>query len=116
MTVFQNEEHHYEIAATRVAGQLTLQVKRQIGDLQATVASAIAPSEQITIQIEATPEQYSFGFSWAEEEPVVLATGRARYLGTEIAGAFTGCYFGIYAQSDRARTEPSVYIDWMALD
>jgi alpha-N-arabinofuranosidase len=41
-----------------------------------------------------------------------LAVGATRYLSTEVAGGFTGVYFGMYATSNGfARTGPADF-DW----
>jgi len=115
MTVFQNEEHHYEIAAIRSEGRLELIVRRRIGDLEIVVSRTPAPSESVTLSIRATPETYSFEYCVEGGTPIELASAKARYLGTETAGAFTGCYFGLYAVSTEVRTRPAVWIDWMSL-
>jgi alpha-N-arabinofuranosidase len=116
LTVFQTESHHYEIAATRSENALNLIVRRQIGSLSVIVSNVPAPAEEITLVLKATPLEYIFGYSLSENEFVELSRGESRYLGTETAGKFTGCYFGLYAVGSETRSQPGAWIDWMSLD
>ncbi len=116
LTVFQNEDHHYEIAGVRSVEGLELIVRRRIGDLESVVARSLRFGESITLSIQATPEMYVLGFVDEGEQFVEIGRGRARYLGTETAGYFTGCYFGMYAVSSEHRARPCAWIDWMSLD
>ena len=112
LTIFQNETHHYEIAATRQQGSLELIVRRRIGDLNAIVARVPAAPPRLVLGIEASPELYRFVYQVPGDGRVDLASGAARYLGTETAGMFTGCLFGLYAVAASERKRPGVWIDW----
>ena len=43
---------------------------------------------------------------------MVLGGGETRYLSTEVAGGFTGVYFGLYATGNGARSTTPAFYDW----
>lgn len=100
LTVLMNERHHYEIGVTlSIQGEREVFVRRRIGSLSAVVARALAPAGAIQLEILADANTYRFGFTPAGSDTVWLASGETRYLSTEVAGGFTGVYFGLYAVS-----------------
>lgn len=115
LVVFQNERHHYEIAARLCAGGLEVFVRRRIGDLEAEVASVLIAALEVVLGIEAAPDLYTFWVSSDTEPRKEIATGASRYLGTEIAGGFNGCFLGMYAHATLARPQPCAWVDWFEL-
>ncbi len=112
MTAFMNERHHYEIALVREQGERRLIVRRRIGSLQSVVAQCPAPDGPIALQIDATPETYTFSWSSPGGESEALAQGEVRYLSTEVAGGFTGVYFGLYATGNHHASDSFADFDW----
>lgn len=90
IVAFQNETHHYELA---VRGASII-VRRRIGDLEAIVYEQPRSAPGVNLSIEATADEYRFV---VDDE--VVARGSARYLGTEVAGGFTGVMLGVYAHN-----------------
>jgi len=112
LTVLMNEQHHYEIAVSYREGARIVMVRRRIGDLSAIVAQAAIPNGLIVLEIQAMPKLYSFAYSLEGQEAKVLATGSTRYLSSEVAGGFTGVYFGLYATGNgQVATSPADF-DW----
>ena len=112
LTVLMNEAHHYEIAVTRSAGSRAIVVRRRIGDLCAVVAQEQIGDGVIELRITAEPMQYSFAYSLDGQPPHVLATGATRYLSSEVAGGFTGVYFGMYATGNGSPATSPADFDW----
>lgn len=112
LTVLMNEQHHYEIALTRLAGQRTMIVRRRIGDLCAIVAKAPVDAEGVELSIQANADAYTFAYTLPGQSERPLATGRARYLGSEVAGSYTGVYFGVYATSGTHQRRAPADFDW----
>lgn len=121
LTVWMNQEHHYEIAVTRHAGERQVIVRRRIGSLVAVVAQEPLAPGPVTLRVRAAqpegayfapPATYTFSYALAGEEPRELAGGEARYLSTEVAGGFTGIYFALYATSAGAQPAPPADFDW----
>jgi alpha-N-arabinofuranosidase len=116
LTVLMNERHHYEIGvgAGSVPGEREVFVRRRIGSLSAVVARAIAPAGPIRLTILASADFYRFGFASGAGETTWLAGGETRYLSTEVAGGFTGVYFGLYAVSPTAAVHAD--FDWFGYE
>lgn len=112
LTVLANNEHHYDIALTRRDGTRELIVRRRIGDLSAVVARQPYDEKVVVLQIEAEPLRYRLGYVAAEGAFNELATGATRYLSTEVAGGFTGVYFGMYATGNGRGPTAPVDFDW----
>jgi alpha-N-arabinofuranosidase len=119
VTVLMNNQHHYEIALTRLEGQLQVIVRRRIGDLSALVARTMVSTDTIELAIQADANAYTFSYALPDQDMHVLATGLARYLSSEVAGGFTGVYLGMYATSngqDRATPADFAWFDYVPLD
>jgi alpha-N-arabinofuranosidase len=112
LTVLMNEHHHYEIAVTRQDGERRVFVRQRIGDLAAVVGQQSIAEGTIGLQIEADPERYTFGYTLDWQGFRVLATGATRYLSSEVAGGFTGVYFGMYATGNGRRADAPADFDW----
>ncbi len=112
LTVFMNEQHHYEIGVTRDKGKCVIFVRRRIGDLSAVVVREVIAETAISLQIEATADTYRFSYRASDQAERTLATGATRYLSSEVAGGFTGVYIGMYATGNGHASTTPVDFDW----
>jgi alpha-N-arabinofuranosidase len=120
LTVYRNPEHHYEIGVGRQDGRRMVFVRQRVGPrLQAITASApVDESSPIVLQLEATPEEYSFSFGAAGLGATTagrmrrLDTAPTRFLSTEVAGGFTGAYFALYATGNGQPSSAQAHVDW----
>ena len=119
LTILMNNSHHYEIALTMIAPPdlppvPSVIVRRRIGDLSVVVAQATGVYGPVRLRIEGDRDNYTFSFA-PDDGPAtpgfqVLAKGSCRYLSSEVAGGFTGAYFGLYATGPAA--ESYADFDW----
>ena len=112
LTVWMNPTHHYDLVIKRQAGERLIAVRRRIGSLVAEVASHKLEDGPVVLSVKATPEDYTLGFSQGSNAQITLASGEAIYLSTEVAGGFTGVYFGLYASSDNKDSTTPAFFDW----
>ena len=108
LTVFMNEQHHYEIALAVQNKQTEVLVRRRIGDLWAVTARLSIATNHLKLSIDADKDQYTF-YATINENQVLLANGETRYLSTEVAGGFTGVYLGMFATT-------KAYFDYFKYD
>jgi alpha-N-arabinofuranosidase len=97
LAVLMNNTHHYEIVIAREQGSRCVQLRRRIGDLSATTARVAIPDGPIVLGVRADTEHYSFYYGRPGDEPTPLGRGLVRHLSTEVAGGFTGVFFGLFA-------------------
>lgn len=113
LTVFYNNEHHYEIAVTRMDGLNQVIVRRRIGDLSAVVAQEPLMEKSLVLIIKADKYQYAFGYSRDSSAEKFLCQGGTQYVSTEATKiSFTGVYFGLYATGNGKRCSVPAYFDW----
>ncbi|MFW6255742.1 MAG: glycoside hydrolase family 43 protein [Candidatus Sumerlaeota bacterium] len=112
ITIFMNEEHHYEIGVTRWEGERRLFVRRRVGDIQLIVFNKPLYDDFVELQIEGTPTHYIF--SWKEDGQgwTEAARGMSRYISTEVAGGFTGPYIAMYASGNGKESFAPAWFDW----
>lgn len=117
LSVYMNPDHRYEIAVDRRSdGGRRVLLRQRVGPhLEAITASAPLPADgDVLLQVEATPADYTF--SWAAENAPAawrpLGKALTRYLSSEVAGGFTGVYFGLYATGGRDPAAPEARFDW----
>jgi len=109
LTVFMNERHHYEIAVT---GERCVIVRRRIGSLACEVARARFEQMPLVLRIDSTADTYTFSYHVDGEAPHLLAKAETRYLSTEVAGGFTGVFWGLYATGNGQLCRTPAYFDW----
>lgn len=112
LTVLMDEQHHYEIAVTRLEGRMCMIVRRRIGDLTAIVATETIEAGTVELAIQARADTYVFSYTLPGQEMRELAHGSARYLSSEVAGGFTGVYLGIYATGNGHACSNHADFDW----
>jgi alpha-N-arabinofuranosidase len=100
LTAFMNHQHHYEIAVREQGQEQVVFVRRTIGDLQKVVFETEVPAGPVEFIVETDDTQYHFAYRLPEGDPQPAASGAVRYLSSEVAGGFTGVYFGLYATSN----------------
>ncbi|MBO5145830.1 MAG: glycoside hydrolase family 43 protein [Lachnospiraceae bacterium] len=100
ISIYMNNNHHYEAAMTMLNGKRALIIRRQIGRLKAIENIVDYPKETVILQLTGSREEYSFGYQSAEDTDfTALGSGEAQYLTTETGGCFTGNFIAIYASN-----------------
>jgi len=112
LTVLMNERHHYDIAVVRRDSQRSVILRQRIGpSLQAEVACEPIEDGAVTLVVEAGALTYSFRYGIAGGELRQLGTGSVHHLSTEVAGGFTGVYFGMYVTGNGQRSTTPAHFD-----
>lgn len=97
ITIYMDEDHHYEIAILREAEVNKVIFRQSIGSLKVIIKEQIYTDKSVILQIKANRLKYIFSFSNEQGETIEIGQGDTRYLSSEVAGGFTGVYFGLYA-------------------
>ena len=97
LTVWMNDAHHCDLAVTAGRGGRQLVLKRRVGDISVSSPAGDLPPGPIRLAVDATEKEYVFGWIGPDGVARNAGSGLARYLSTEVAGGFTGMYFGLYA-------------------
>ena len=112
LTVFMNESHHYEIAVAHLENKKCIMVRHRIGKPAIVVACEKIGSGPVRLRIESNRDKYYFSYALADGEFKALAEGETRNLSSEVAGGFTGVYFGMYAAGGGRKSTAPAFFDW----
>ncbi len=112
LTVFMNERFHYEIALTVRGGHRKIIFRRRIGSLWKVELEANYMSEEIVIGVQCDPTQYSFYYEQPNGDRQPFGAGECSLLSTEVAGGFTGIFFGLYAAGNKKLCTVPARFDW----
>jgi xylan 1,4-beta-xylosidase len=120
LSLYMNPDHRCEIGVRRAGGRREVFVRQRIGTrLEAVTAQApVDGTGPVVLQVDATPEEYRFSFGTpapgAAEAPALVALGAAetRYLSSEVAGGFTGVYFGLYSTGGGQAATAAALFQW----
>jgi xylan 1,4-beta-xylosidase len=113
LTVFCNNEHHYEIAITLIKGKRKIIVRRRVGDLSAVVAMEKIENKPVILEIKADRYRYTFSYGYCKSSMKTLSEGGTQYVSAEVTrGCFTGVYLGIYATGNGASCKGPAFFDW----
>ena len=111
LCVLADNRHHYEVAVTKRGGKRSVIVRRRIGTLIAEVVCRALADGPVELRIIADKKTYRF-LAGAPGSLAELATGETRYLSTQVAGGYTGAYFGLYATARGAGSSTKAFFDW----
>jgi xylan 1,4-beta-xylosidase len=113
LTVYMNEHYHYEIALTydsKIGRKVIF--RRRIGSLWKIELEAKVKGSSIILGLDAEPSTYSFYYAEPNGEKIPFGAGECSMLSTEVAGGFTGVYFGLYATGNGEPCSVPAYFDW----
>lgn len=119
LSVYMSPDHRYELGIRRMEGVRQVFVRQRIGPyLDAITAQApLAAGGPIGLRVEATATRYAFSYGVPASEGTVsawasLGEAATRYLSSEVAGGFTGVYFGLYATGNGQASSALSHFDW----
>ncbi len=100
LTVFHTNEQHYDLLITTQNGQRQALLRKRVCDMVTETPPVTLPGDgAVRLQISSTKQGYTFSVSPQGSGPIELGHGRSQLLSTEVmAGTFTGCFFGVFAQ------------------
>lgn len=100
LTVFQTNEHHYDLVITNHSGRRTAHLRKTVGDIRQDLPSVELTHMTVRLKIQANREMYTF-FVLDGGISHHLGTARTQLISTEAMQYqnFTGTYFAIYACS-----------------
>ena len=107
ISLYMNEEHHYELAIRRTAAGYEVIKRSAIGyvDCIAEAASVEEPTAELRIRLDNCEYGFSCMAGGRETDLGVLMT---RYLSSEVACGFTGVMIALYAQGGNGE-QPAVF-------
>ncbi|WP_211750397.1 glycoside hydrolase family 43 protein [Paenibacillus sp. Marseille-Q4541] len=109
LTVFMDDSYHYALGLTMLDGRHFVTLKRQVGSISDEKISLPVLGNVIELKIRALPDKYQFYYQGNDHEWNLLGEAETHLLSTEVAGGFTGVFFGMYNYSSLGTT---AYFDW----
>ena len=117
LTVLMNESYRCDLFVTQRAGKRSVVMRRRIGSVTVESALRAVADGALIFWIEADREWYDLGYCESDSlgesgSPVSMGRAETRHLSTEIAGGFTGVYFGLYATANHEARMTRAWFDW----
>jgi alpha-N-arabinofuranosidase len=112
ITVFANEQYHYDLALTNIDGEKRVILRKQVGSLNTVEYSGSYTFEEITFEVQADEMSYQFGFYDSNGVYTSLGTVESGFLSKEVAGGFTGVCFGLYATGNGRPSLNEAIFEW----
>ena len=114
ITVFMNENFHYELAKTKLEGKTTLLFRRRVGSLWKIEQEIEHNEANIELKINATKTSFTFSYTTENGEENLIGAGETSLLSTQIAGGFTGLYFGLYATGNGKKSTVPAHFEYFS--
>lgn len=100
ITLYMDENHHYDLAIRKNENGYEVIKRLNIGDIKSVEKTvSLNDANKISLVIHASNSNYSFNIK-SEDEEINLGTAKTRYLSSEVAGGFTGVIIGLYAYGE----------------
>ena len=97
ISVYMDENHHYDLALRKTGNEYTVILKLNIGGIRHEKALVSIAHNEARFLIRSCAYEYSFYLREAAGEKN-LGTAQTKYLSSEVAGGFTGVVLGLYSQ------------------
>ena len=97
MTMFMDENHHYDLMLRSTADGYEAVLKLNIGDIKHEQFTAPVSSGRARLKVELDNLAYTFHVIDGERE-ILCGSAQTKYLSSEVAGGFTGVFIGLFAQ------------------
>jgi alpha-N-arabinofuranosidase len=107
-----DEKFHYDLGVTRSGGGRKVFLRLRTQGVSRIAAEKDLLPGHVTLCVQAQAEGYEFLYAMDDGKFLTLGKAPARDLSTEVAGGFTGVYFGLYAFHDGKGTMPPADFDW----
>ena len=101
ITLYMDENEHYELALCRTEKGLEAMLRLNIGGIHHVETMLPVYGEKFTLSVEADSLEYRF-YVITDDATVYLGKGFTKYLSSEVAGGFTGVVMGLYAVAGEA--------------
>jgi xylan 1,4-beta-xylosidase len=112
LTVFMNENFHYEIAKTVKQGKSILLFRRRVGSLWKVEKEIEYDESTVGLIVNATETSFTFSYRKPTGEVEEMGSGETALLSTQVAGGFTGLYFSLYATGNGRVSKTPAHFDY----
>jgi len=113
LTIRANEDNHYDLAVTQVGGERRIRLRTRQAGASTVVSESAIPDGLVVLTIDAREDRYDFSVTAPDSgTPSPLGTAMTVPLSSEVAGGFTGTYFGMYAWTGGGDSMPPADFDW----
>jgi xylan 1,4-beta-xylosidase len=119
LLVFQNEQHYYFLCKSVNNGKQTVQLYKGSGNAakdkspELMAAALVNSTNELFLKIEAKGNEYAFYFATQKNNWQLLQDKvDAKFLSTEVAGGFVGCYYAMYASSGGVASSSRALYHW----
>lgn len=97
LSCMMDNRHHFDLVVRLKDGVRMILLRQRIGELLAETFAAPLESDTVRLRVEADPHHYRFSYAPEGGAYAEAGTAQPHYISTEVAGGFTGVYFGVFA-------------------
>ena len=116
-TVMMNNDFHYDLVLRRNPdGTNHLILEYDVDKIHSVASDIEMKNTDLWLKMTADPVNYHFSYSTDGKTYSDLGMAPTRLLSSEVAGGFTGVYFGIYAVCPDQGHRVPAYFDWFEYD
>jgi alpha-N-arabinofuranosidase len=108
ISVYMDENHHYDLALVKNGSTFKIMLKLNIGDIKYEKAAVSIACNEAKFLIRSDAINYNFFYMEGGKE-IHLGSGQTKYLSSEVAGGFTGVVLGLYSQNGNEFNEFSEF-------
>jgi alpha-N-arabinofuranosidase len=100
ITIYMDENHHYDLALREHLAGYEIIERLNIGDIKSVEKTKnIGQCNHASLVIKSSPTHYHF-YIQVDGTETLLGAAQTKYLSSEIAGGFTGVLIGLYATGE----------------
>ena len=97
ISLYMDENHHYDLALLKIDNFYKAVLKLNIGDIKHEKASVPVSGDEAFFKIYSDSINYKF-ILMQDGKETILGAAQTKYLSSEVAGGFTGVLLGLYSQ------------------
>jgi alpha-N-arabinofuranosidase len=111
---YMNPAFNYDLAFSADSKGRFLFLRLHIGSIISLSDKIYVQANRVILKIKTDPHFYTFFIS-SDDGKTFIQLGKAetRFLSSEVAGGFTGVYFGLYTYKTTGEKANHAYFDWV---
>lgn len=117
ISIFQTLRYRYDLRITRRDGKRVVQLHKIVGDLETESVLFPVPDGSVELRVVADRSVFTFSYRAARDaEWTVVGSGLTQLLTTEVAGTWTGIFFGLYSTGNGSVCSRPADFDWFSYE
>lgn len=113
LCLYMRENYHVDIGVVSRKGRKSIILRKRLGSINiADTEAVLSRHSKLVLEIAAGSGAYKFMYGYEKGKLTELGSLESKFISSEMADAWTGTYFAMYATGNGKSTNTYAHFDW----